>query len=71
MPRCRHFLKPEFCGTETLLEITRGKGVEAFRRVQALLQFTTANIQHHESVIAVEAVDTLIGGGGIFGGSAP
>src|ERR1700730_10772639 len=55
---------------EHTLQITGGKGLEIFRRVQAPLrsnakQPTSSTMQ---SVIGVEAVDTLIGGG-IFDGS--
>jgi circadian clock protein KaiC len=55
---------------EHTLQITSGRGVEIFRRVQAPLranskQPTSSTMR---SVIGVEAVDTLIGGG-IFDGS--
>ena len=55
---------------EHTLQITGGKGLEVFRRVQAPLradakQPTSSTMR---SVIGVEAVDTLIGGG-IFDGS--
>jgi circadian clock protein KaiC len=58
------------CGEHTL-HITPGRGLEVFRRVQAPLRVST-NAQPtssaKRSVIGVEAVDTLIGGG-IFDGS--
>jgi circadian clock protein KaiC len=55
---------------EHTLCITGGRGVEIFRRVQAPIRQNalqpTSNVM--QSVIGVEAVDTLIGGG-IFDGS--
>ena len=60
----------DFDPGEHTLQITDGKGLEIFRRVQAPLrahskQPTSSTMR---SVIGVEAVDTLIGGG-IFDGS--
>jgi circadian clock protein KaiC len=55
---------------EHTLVITSGKGLEVFRRVQAPLRanLTQPTSSTMQSVIGVEAVDTLIGGG-IFDGS--
>jgi circadian clock protein KaiC len=52
------------------LQITDGKGLEVFRRVQAPLRTRAAQptSSTKRSVIGVEAIDTLIGGG-IFDGS--
>ena len=52
------------------LQITAGKGLEIFRRVQAPLRATASQptSSTKRSVIGVEAIDTLIGGG-IFDGS--
>jgi circadian clock protein KaiC len=52
------------------LQITDGKGLEVFRRVQAPLRTHAAQptSSTKRSVIGVEAIDTLIGGG-IFDGS--
>jgi circadian clock protein KaiC len=60
----------DFEAGEHTLQITSGRGLEIFRRVQAPLrtnakQPTSSTMR---SVIGVEAVDTLIGGG-IFDGS--
>ena len=60
----------DFEGGEHTLQITAGQGLQVFRRVQAPLrvnakQPTSSTMR---SVIGVEAVDTLIGGG-IFDGS--
>jgi len=60
----------DFDGGEHTLQITAGQGLQVFRRVQAPLrvnakQPTSSTMR---SVIGVEAVDTLIGGG-IFDGS--
>jgi circadian clock protein KaiC len=60
----------DFEGGEHTMHVTGGKGLEIFRRVQAPLpaksmQPTSSTMR---SVIGVEAVDTLIGGG-IFDGS--
>jgi circadian clock protein KaiC len=60
----------DFEGGEHTMQITGGVGLEVFRRVQAPLpaksmQPTSSTMR---SVIGVEAVDTLIGGG-IFDGS--
>jgi circadian clock protein KaiC len=60
----------DYEGGEHTLQITAGHGLEVFRRVQAplranLLQPTSGT---KRSIIGVEAVDTLIGGG-IFDGS--
>jgi circadian clock protein KaiC len=60
----------DFEGGEHTLQITAGQGFQVFRRVQAPLrvnakQPTSSTMR---SVIGVEAVDTLIGGG-IFDGS--
>jgi circadian clock protein KaiC len=56
---------------EHTLRITPGRGLEVFRRVQAPLRENTKNQPTSgtmRSVIGVEAVDTLIGGG-VFDGS--
>jgi circadian clock protein KaiC len=55
---------------EHTLQITPGKGLEVFRRVQAPLRSrpTQPTSSTMRSVIGVEAVDTLIGGG-VFDGS--
>ena len=55
---------------EHTLQITAGKGLEVFRRVQAPLRSraTQPTSSTMRSVIGVEAVDTLIGGG-VFDGS--
>ena len=55
---------------EHTLQITGGKGLEVFRRVQAPLRANAAQptSSTKRSVIGVEAIDTLIGGG-IFDGS--
>jgi circadian clock protein KaiC len=61
----------DFEGGEHTLEITSGRGLQVFRRVQAPLRENTKNQPTSgtmRSVIGVEAVDTLIGGG-IFDGS--
>jgi circadian clock protein KaiC len=60
----------DFDTGEHTLQVTGGQGLEVFRRVQAPLrgisvQPTSCNMR---SVIGVEAIDTLIGGG-IFDGS--
>jgi circadian clock protein KaiC len=60
----------DFDAGEHTLQITSGRGLEVFRRVQAPLransnQPTSSNMR---SVMGVEAIDTLIGGG-IFDGS--
>jgi circadian clock protein KaiC len=55
---------------EHTLQITAGKGLEVFRRVQAPPRYrsTQPTSSTMRSVIGVEAVDTLIGGG-VFDGS--
>jgi circadian clock protein KaiC len=55
---------------EHTLQITSGRGLEIFRRVQAPLRSTAKQptSSNMRSVIGVEAIDTLIGGG-IFDGS--
>jgi|ERR1022692_561460 circadian clock protein KaiC len=55
---------------EHTLRITSGRGLEVFRRVQAPLRvnLTQPTSTTMRSVIGVEAIDTLIGGG-IFDGS--
>jgi circadian clock protein KaiC len=55
---------------EHTLQITSGRGLEIFRRVQAPLRTNTKQPTSStmRSVIGVEAIDTLIGGG-IFDGS--
>jgi circadian clock protein KaiC len=55
---------------EHTLQITNGKGMEVFRRVQAPLRDHTSqpSSSTKRSIIGVSAVDTLIGGG-IFDGS--
>jgi circadian clock protein KaiC len=55
---------------EHTLQITAGKGLEVFRRVQAPPRFrpTQPTSSTMRSVIGVEAVDVLIGGG-VFDGS--
>jgi circadian clock protein KaiC len=60
----------DFEAGEHTLQITSGKGLEIFRRVQAPLRtnLTQPTSSIMRSVIGVEAVDTLIGGG-IFDGS--
>ena len=61
----------DFEGGEHTLQIKGGRGLEVFRRVQAPLRINTKNqptSSTMRSVIGVEAVDTLIGGG-IFDGS--
>jgi circadian clock protein KaiC len=60
----------DFDSGEHTLRITDGKGLEVFRRVQAPMPRNTTQptSSTKRSVIGVEAVDTLIGGG-IFDGS--
>jgi circadian clock protein KaiC len=60
----------DFEAGEHTLQITPGRGLEIFRRVQAPLRtnLTQPTSSTMRSVIGVEAVDTLIGGG-IFDGS--
>jgi circadian clock protein KaiC len=60
----------DFEAGEHTLQITSGRGLEIFRRVQAPLHtnLTQPTSSTMRSVIGVEAVDTLIGGG-IFDGS--
>jgi circadian clock protein KaiC len=55
---------------EHTLQITAGRGLEVFRRVQAPLRanLTQPTSSTMRSVIGVDAIDTLIGGG-IFDGS--
>jgi circadian clock protein KaiC len=60
----------DYVAGEHTVQITSGRGMEVFRRVQApnrvnLLQPTSSTMR---SVIGVEAIDSLIGGG-IFDGS--
>jgi circadian clock protein KaiC len=72
--RCMEVLKSrgqDFEAGEHTLHITAGRGIEIFRRVQApfrldLLQQPSSSAKR--SVIGVEALDTLMGGG-IFDGS--
>jgi len=60
----------DFESGEHSLRITAGKGLEVFRRVQAPLRRNViqATSSIRRSVIGVDAVDTLIGGG-LFDGS--
>ena len=60
----------DFDPGEHTLQITGGKGLEIFRRVQAPLRANSKQPTSSmmRSVIGVEAIDTLIGGG-IFDGS--
>jgi circadian clock protein KaiC len=60
----------DFEAGEHTLQITSGRGLEIFRRVQAPLRsnLTQPTSSTMRSVIGVDAVDTLIGGG-IFDGS--
>jgi circadian clock protein KaiC len=60
----------DFDAGDHTLQITEGKGLEIFRRVQAPLRTNAAQptSSTKRSVIGVEAIDTLIGGG-IFDGS--
>jgi circadian clock protein KaiC len=60
----------DYEGGEHTLQIRSGQGLEVFRRVQAPLRvnLTQPTSGTKRSVIGVEAVDTLIGGG-IFDGS--
>src|ERR1700732_5003229 len=60
----------DFDGGEHTMQITAGQGLQVFRRVQAPLRVSSKQPTSStmRSVIGVEAVDTLIGGG-IFDGS--
>jgi circadian clock protein KaiC len=60
----------DFEGGEHTLQITPGRGLEVFRRVQAPVRanVTQPTSSTMRSIIGVDAVDTLIGGG-IFDGS--
>jgi circadian clock protein KaiC len=60
----------DFESGEHTLQITSGKGLEIFRRVQAPLRvnLTQPTSSNRRSVVGVDAIDTLMGGG-IFDGS--
>jgi len=60
----------DFESGEHTLQITSGRGLEIFRRVQAPLRanLTQPTSSNRRSVVGVDAIDTLMGGG-IFDGS--